>query len=65
MAALVSAPTNGRIPPNYEQGGYIERMPHDPWGSNYVYQSDGNNYMLKSFGADGVESSDDIDGSQS
>ena len=65
LCALVSAPTNGRMPSNYEQGGYIERMPRDPWGSNYVYQSDGNNYIMKSFGPDGVESSDDIDGSQS
>ena len=31
----------------------------------YFYQSDGNSYVLKSFGADGVESSDDIDASQS
>ena len=65
LGALVAAPTNGRMPSNYEQGGYIERLPRDPWGNNYAYQSDGNNYVLKSFGPDGVESSDDIDGSNS
>jgi len=65
LNALVSAPTSGRVPANYESGGYIERIPKDPWGGNYFYQSDGNSYVLKSFGPDGVESSDDIDGSQS
>jgi general secretion pathway protein G len=65
LNALVSPPTNGRMPANYESGGYIERLPRDPWGTGYFYQSDGNAYVLKSFGPDGVESSDDIDASQS
>ena len=65
LNALVSPPTNGRVPANYESGGYIERLPKDPWATPYFYQSDGNSYVLKSFGADGVESADDIDGSQS
>ncbi len=64
LNALVSPPTNGRVPANYENGGYIERLPQDPWGTAYFYQSDGNTYVLKSFGPDGVESSDDIDVSQ-
>ena len=53
-------------PANGEQ--YISRLPLDPWGNPYFYQSDGNNYVLKSFGADGVEGGDgknaDIDASQ-
>jgi general secretion pathway protein G len=64
LAALVTAPTNGRAVPNYESGGYIEKLPTDPWGNQYIYQSDGNTYTLKSYGPDGVESADDIDGSQ-
>jgi general secretion pathway protein G len=64
LNALVTPPTNGRVPANYESGGYIERLPQDPWGTPYFYQSDGNSYVLKSFGADGVESADDIDASQ-
>jgi general secretion pathway protein G len=64
LNALVSPPTNGRMPANYENGGYIERLPRDPWNTPYFYQSDGNAYVLKSFGADGVESGDDIDASQ-
>ena len=45
--------TGGRQPANYEQGGYIEKVPLDPWGTPYFYQSDGNAYVLKSYGADG------------
>ena len=65
LNALVQAPTSGRIPANYEGGGYIERLTKDPWGNNYFYQSDGNSYILKSFGPDGTEGNDDIDASQS
>ncbi len=68
LLALVSAPTTGRVPSSYESGGYIQNVPKDPWGNPYFYQSDGNAYVLKSFGADGVEGGDgknaDIDGSQ-
>jgi len=68
LQALVAAPTGGKIPANYETGGYLQGIPKDPWGNQYFYQSDGNGYVLKSFGADGVEGGDgknaDIDGSQ-
>lgn len=68
LQALVTPPSNGRMPQNYEQGGYISRLPLDPWGNPYFYQSDGNGYALKSFGADGVEGGEgknaDIDASQ-
>ncbi len=69
LAALVSAPTAGRIPSDYPEGGYIEKIPPDPWNNPYFYSSDGNSYVLKSFGADGVEGGTgknaDIDGSSS
>jgi general secretion pathway protein G len=65
LNALVTPPTTGRPVTNYEQGGYIEKLPMDPWGNQYFYQSDGNTYALKSFGPDGVQSADDIDGSSS
>lgn len=65
LGALVTPPTTGIIPLVYYTGGYIERLPRDPWGNPYFYQSDGNSYVLKSLGPDGVESADDIDGSQS
>ncbi len=70
LQALVTAPTSGNAPSNYEPGGYIEKVPLDPWGNPYFYQSDGNGYVLKSFGRNGVEggaggTSTEIDGSSS
>jgi general secretion pathway protein G len=69
LAALVSAPQNGKVPADYPTGGYIEKIPTDPWGNPYAYQSDGDTYLLKSYGADGVEGGTgknaDIDGSSS
>ena len=68
LQALVSAPSSGSVPANYESGGYLQSIPKDPWGNPYFFQSDGNSYVLKSFGADGVEGGEgknaDIDGSQ-
>ena len=66
LPALMAAPTSGNDPKDWG-GPYIERMPLDPWGRPYFYQSDGNEYLLKSYGADGVEGGEgknaDIDGS--
>jgi len=66
LPALMAAPTSGNDPKDWG-GPYIERMPLDPWGRAYFYQSDGNEYLLKSYGADGVEGGEgknaDIDGS--
>ena len=66
LQALVTPPTSGNIPPNYEDGGYIRRVPPDPWGNPYVYQSDGNAYTLKSYGGaeGGTGKNADIDASQ-
>jgi general secretion pathway protein G len=64
LTALVTPP-NPNGPP---ADGYVRRIPADPWGNQYVYQSDGNNYSLKSLGADGAEGGSgknaDIDASQ-
>src|ERR1700687_3400089 len=39
LNALVSPPTNGRMPANYENGGYIERLPRDPRGTAVFYHT--------------------------
>jgi general secretion pathway protein G len=41
LQALVSKPTVGQIPPNWKTGGYIERLPNDPWGNPYQYVQPG------------------------
>lgn len=35
--------------------GYLDREPVDPWGVGYVYASDGQQYVVKSYGADGSD----------
>ncbi|MET0104378.1 MAG: type II secretion system protein GspG, partial [Sedimenticola sp.] len=40
----------------WKEGGYIERVPKDPWGNTYLYLQPGSHgdYDLYSLGADGV-----------
>ncbi len=54
LQALVKKPTTGDVPPNWKQGGYLERLPKDPWGSDYQYLSPGvyGEIDVFSFGAD-------------
>jgi general secretion pathway protein G len=52
LQALVTRPSNAR---NYSPDGYLDKLPIDPWGNPYVYFSDGQNYIIKSYGADGQE----------
>ena len=55
LEALVRAPTIVPEPPNWKSGGYIDRLPKDPWGNEYQYISPGQNgeIDLYSLGADG------------
>lgn len=57
LDALIHKPTAGRIPNNWKDGGYIDRIPADPWGGSYVYLSPGahGDYDLYSLGSDGEE----------
>ena len=41
LIALVQKPTTNPVPGNWKQGGYLERLPKDPWGSDYQYLSPG------------------------
>ena len=41
LLALVQRPTTQPAPTNWKQGGYLERLPKDPWGSDYQYLSPG------------------------
>ena len=55
LQALVTQPTTGLVPRRWNPDGYLSKLPIDPWGTPYAYQSDGSAYVLKSFGADGAE----------
>lgn len=55
LRALVSKPESGLVPIRWNPDGYLEKVPLDPWGSEYVYISNGDRYTLRSLGADGEE----------
>jgi general secretion pathway protein G len=63
LAALVERPTTTPVPKSWRGEGYVDRVPSDPWGNPYVYVlATPQRYVLKSFGADGVEGGDGIAG---
>ena len=41
LLALVQRPTANPQPPNWKQGGYLDKLPRDPWGSEYQYLNPG------------------------
>ena len=41
LQALVKKPERGEIPRNWKSGGYLERLPKDPWESDYQYLNPG------------------------
>jgi general secretion pathway protein G len=63
LAALVTRPTLAPVPPNWKPGGYLERLPRDPWGHPYQYLSPGlrGEIDVFSFGADGVAGGEGFD----
>lgn len=66
LQALVAAPAGLARPERYRQGGYVRRLPEDPWGNAYQYRrtsAHGQGFDVFSFGADGKEggTGDDAD----
>lgn len=55
LGALVQRPTTQPQPLNWKTGGYLDRLPRDPWGRDYRYLSPGVQAEIDVFslGADG------------
>ncbi|MGX6646593.1 type II secretion system major pseudopilin GspG [Maricaulaceae bacterium MS644] len=55
LDALVVAPDEPRLAARYPDGGFINRLPTDPWGNDYQYVIPGEygRFDIWSFGADG------------
>jgi len=55
LVALVERPSGEPQPRNWKAGGYIERLPDDPWGQSYQYLNPGVHGEIDVFslGADG------------
>lgn len=58
LQALVAPPAGLAQPERYRQGGYVRRLPEDPWGNPYQYRqpsAHGGQFDVWSWGADGRE----------
>lgn len=55
LEALVKKPDTAPIPKHWKTGGYIERLPKDPWGNpyQYLYPGEKMEFDLWSMGSDG------------
>lgn len=54
LEVLVTAPADPRLAARFPDGGYINRLPEDPWGGQYQYMFPGENgrFDVWSLGAD-------------
>lgn len=61
LDALVQKPNSSPEPRNYRDGGYVKRLPQDPWRSDYLLLSPGENGKIDIFsaGPDGQAGSQD------
>lgn len=56
LQALVAPPQGLAQPERYREGGYVRRLPKDPWGKDYQYRrpsTHGGQFDVFSWGADG------------
>ena len=62
LEALVTKPADPSIT-NWKAGGYLDRVPTDPWGNPYQYLNPGNNGEIDIYtlGRDGRPGGEDID----
>jgi general secretion pathway protein G len=56
LQALVTPPASLTDPSRYQAGGYIKKLPNDPWGRPYLYASPGQHgsFDISTLGADGA-----------
>ncbi len=62
IEALVSKPQDPNVR-NWKPGGYLDRLPKDPWGNPYLYLNPGNNGEIDiySLGRDGTPGGEGLD----
>lgn len=55
LQALSKKPEQDPMPTSWKDGGYLKKLPLDPWDNDYVYLQPGVNgpFDLLSYGADG------------
>ena len=62
IEALVTKPQDPNIR-NWKPGGYLDRLPKDPWGNPYLYLNPGNNGEIDIYtlGRDGTPGGEGLD----
>jgi len=62
LEALATRPADPNIK-NWKTGGYIPRVPNDPWGNAYLYLNPGTNGEIDIYtlGRDGQPGGEDVD----
>ena len=57
LRALIEKPATHPVPNNWKDGGYLERLPNDPWGNGYQYLNPGVHSEIDvfSYGADSMQ----------
>ena len=62
LEALVKKPSGSPPARNWNSGGYLKRLPLDPWGNPYVYLAPGSRgpFDLYSHGADAREGGSEL-----
>ncbi|HHQ15041.1 MAG TPA: type II secretion system protein GspG, partial [Chromatiales bacterium] len=63
LEALVNPPDDPEARARWPAGGYLDRLPVDPWGRPYLYLSPGNQgeYDVYTLGRDGQEGGEGLD----
>lgn len=63
LKALVEKPTIEPVPENWRTGGYLNRLPTDPWGNPYHYRNPGKHGAIDIYtlGRDGQPDGTDQD----
>lgn len=63
LQALISKPGIAPVPDNWKSGGYLEKLPNDPWGHPYLYLNPGRQGEIDviSLGADGESGGEGTD----
>lgn len=63
LQSLVQKPSGTPEAKNWKPGGYVEKLPNDPWGEPYQYLNPGNRAAIDiySFGADGQPGGEGLD----
>jgi general secretion pathway protein G len=63
LQALTTKPVIAPVPDNWKSGGYLEKLPNDPWGNPYLYLNPGRQGEIDviSLGADGESGGEGTD----